>query len=59
MNEPANWGKGDVKVGCENNKWNNPPYVPSKKTIFLHGKFATMNIRSTTFITLYFILQAL
>ncbi len=63
MNEPANWGKGDVKVGCENNKWNNPPYVPSKKMIFMLGKLTTMNtekVQLSQFHTVFFtIVQAL
>lgn len=58
MNEPANWGKGDVKVGCANNKWNNPPYVPRKKMMFTYafGKLTTLDIKITIFVTSYCLL---
>lgn len=29
MNEPANFVAGDMDEGCAENKWNNPPFVPS------------------------------
>ena len=29
MNEVANFQNGDMDVGCGNNKWNHPPYLPS------------------------------
>ncbi|CAL8083188.1 unnamed protein product [Orchesella dallaii] len=44
MNEPANWGKGDVVVGCENNKYNNPPYVPAIETRDLVDNTACMDV---------------
>lgn len=28
MNEPANLVEGDINVGCQDNRWNRPPFVP-------------------------------
>jgi alpha-glucosidase (family GH31 glycosyl hydrolase) len=38
MNEPANWGVGDMEEGCANNSLNFPPYVPAIRDGNLAGQ---------------------
>ena len=44
MNEPANFGDGDIIEGCPVNNLNNPPYVP-RKLIKYKSKFGGFRIK--------------
>jgi len=44
MNEPANFGNGDIIEGCQDNLLNNPPYVPGISSyLILHFKVNIVN----------------
>ena len=48
MNEPASFTNGVPEIGCENNKWNHPPYVPeSLASDLLYQKTICMDVKHT------------